>query len=131
MFFETLQPIQESVMAIRIMVIDDDPNIVEYLVNVLTAHGYETEGVTDGAQALRFAAAQPPDLITLDMEMPGEAGPLLYKELVALPGLAAVPFILLSGMPGLHHAVPNAVATVNKPFDPEKLIGIIRSTTAS
>lgn len=110
------------------MVIDDDPNIVEYLVTVLTAHGYEAEGVTNTVQALQFAAAQPPDLITLDMEMPGEAGPLLYKNLVDLPGLATTPFILLSGQPGLHHAVPNAVATVNKPFDPEKLIGIIRST---
>lgn len=118
-------------MAIRIMVIDDDPNIVEYLVTVLTARGYETEGVTDSDQALRFAAAQPPDLITLDMDMPGETGPLLYKELTALPGLEHVPFILLSGMPGLHHAVPNAVATVNKPFDPEKLSGIIRSTVTA
>ncbi|UZP67046.1 response regulator [Desulfovibrio mangrovi] len=115
-------------MALRIMVVDDDVNIVEYLVNVLTAHGYETTGVTDREQALRFAAAQPPDLITLDMEMPGEAGPLLYKEIVALPGMEDTPFILICGLPGMHHAIPNAVATVNKPFDPEKLIGIIRET---
>ncbi|MFV0347236.1 MAG: response regulator [Halodesulfovibrio sp.] len=115
-------------MALRIMVVDDDQNIVEYLVNILTAQGYETTGAISREQAVRLAAAQPPDLVTLDMEMPAEAGPLLYKDMVALNGMSKTPFILICGLPGLHHAIPNAVATVNKPFDPEKLIGIIRET---
>jgi hypothetical protein len=48
--------------------------------------------------------------------------------MVTLNGMSKTPFILICGLPGLHHAIPNAVATVNKPFDPEKLIGIIRET---
>ncbi len=117
-------------MPIRILVVDDDPNITEYLVTVLTAQGYEAESACDRETALESASHTPPDLVTLDMEMPGETGPRLYKALSALPGMAHTPFILICGLPGLHHAVPNAVATVNKPFDPEKLSGIIRTALA-
>ncbi|GFM36844.1 response regulator [Desulfovibrio psychrotolerans] len=116
-------------MAQHILVIDDDENIVEYLVNVLTARGYEADGATGREQALRLAKENPPDLVTLDMEMPGEEGALLYRDLAALPGMEHIPFVLMCGLQGIHHAVPNAVATVNKPFDPDKLAGIIRSAT--
>lgn len=113
-------------MAKKIMVVDDDPNIVEYLVTVFNDNGYETCSASDGSNALEVVEAERPDLITLDLEMPNEWGPRFYRKLSQLPEFKKTPVIVISGLSGIHHAIKNAVATVNKPFDPDKVVGIVR-----
>ena len=59
----------------KILVIDDDPYIVKYLVDILSDNGYATCSASDGAEGLELLKREKPDLVTLDLEMPNEWGP--------------------------------------------------------
>lgn len=115
-------------MAKKIMVVDDDPNIVDYLVTIFRDNGYETCTASDGTEAMDVVVKEKPDLITLDLEMPQEWGPRFYRKYTQDPKLADIPVIVVSGLSGIHMAIRKAVATVHKPFDPEQLMGIVKET---
>jgi CheY-like chemotaxis protein len=114
-------------MAKKILVIDDDPMIVKYLVTLFSDNGYDTCTAFDGVQALEVVTSVHPDLITLDLEMPQEWGSRFYRKLSKDKILKKIPVIVISGLSG-DHAVKNAVAFIKKPFDPDKLLGIIKKT---
>ena len=113
-------------MAKKILVIDDDPVIVKYLVTLLTDNGYEAVSATGGAEAFEVVKKEKPDLITLDLQMPDEWGPRFYRKL-SQSQFKDVPVIIISGISG-QHAVRKAVAYLSKPFDPDKLLGIVKKT---
>jgi CheY-like chemotaxis protein len=119
--------IGEDAMAKKIMVIDDDPIIVKYLVTLFSDNGYETCSASDGVQALEIVKTTHPDLITLDLEMPQEWGSRFYRKLAKDETLKKIPVIVISGLAG-QHAVKDAVAFIKKPFDPDKLLGIVKKT---
>ena len=119
--------IGEDAMAKKIMVIDDDPIIVKYLVTLFSDNGYETCRASDGVQALETVKIARPDLITLDLEMPQEWGSRFYRKLAKDEDLKKIPVIVISGLAG-QHAVKDAVAFIKKPFDPDKLLGIVKKT---
>ncbi|WP_027721293.1 DVU0259 family response regulator domain-containing protein [Maridesulfovibrio zosterae] len=110
----------------KIMVVDDDPYIVDYLVNVFEDHGYLTCRASDGISAYDVAMAEKPDLITLDLEMPHEWGPRFYRRLTQEEQFSDIPVIVISGLPGIHMAIKRAVATIKKPFDPTEVIEIVK-----
>ncbi len=110
----------------KIMVVDDDPFIVDYLVNVFQDHGYQTCRASDGITAFEIAKVERPDLITLDLEMPNEWGPRFYRRLTQEDEFSDIPVIVISGLPGIHLAIRRAVATIKKPFDPGEVIQIVR-----
>lgn len=114
-------------MAKKILVIDDDPIIVKYLVTLLQDNGYDTCSAGGGVEAFEVLQQEKPDLITLDLDMPDEWGPRFYRRLSKHPELKATPVVVISGLAG-RHAIKNAVAFLNKPFDPDKLLGILKST---
>ncbi|MBI5590399.1 MAG: response regulator [Deltaproteobacteria bacterium] len=114
-------------MAKKIMIIDDDPIIVKYLVTLFSDNGYETCIASDGIQAMETVKTTIPDLITLDLEMPQEWGSRFYRKLSKDESLKKIPVIVISGLAG-SHAVKDAVAFVKKPFDPDKLLGIVKKT---
>lgn len=109
----------------KILVIDDDPNIVDYLVTLFEDHGYRALSAKDAREGLEAAKRELPDLITLDLEMPGEWGPRFYRKLAQEKRLKNIPVIVISGMSGIEHAIGRAVAAINKPFDREKLLQIV------
>ncbi|NJB68483.1 CheY-like chemotaxis protein [Desulfobaculum xiamenense] len=112
----------------KIMVVDDDPAIVDYLVSLFEDNGYATCSAIDGADALDIIGNEMPDLITLDLEMPNEWGPRFYRKYSQDPALADIPVIVISGLSGIHLAIRKAVATIQKPFDADKVIAIVRET---
>ncbi len=83
----------------RILVVDDEPDIVEYLCTALEDNGYEAIGVTEAGKALAAAGEFGPDAVLLDVLMPGHSGLALYREARNAPALANVPVIFLSGYP--------------------------------
>jgi len=111
----------------KILVIDDDPVIVKYLQAVFSDNGYETCVATSSMEGLDVVRREKPDLITLDIQMPGESGPRFYRKLRQDKALRDTPVIVISGIDG-DHAVKDAVAFVKKPFDPEQLVGIVKNT---
>jgi DNA-binding NtrC family response regulator len=107
--------------------VDDDPNIVDYLESVFRDRGYATCSASDGDLALEVLLREGPDLVTLDLEMPHEWGPRFYKKFTRIQEFRNLPVIVISGLPGIHHAIRKAVGTVRKPFDHAEVLGIVES----
>jgi len=111
----------------KILIIDDDPVIIKYLQAVFSDNGYATCIATSSMEGLELVRQEKPDLITLDIQMPGEWGPRFYRKLRQDKDLRDTPVIVISGIDG-DHAVKDAIAFVKKPFDPEQLVGIVKNT---
>lgn len=111
----------------KILIIEDDPVIVKYLQAVFSDNGYATCAAGSTTEGLDIVRKEKPDLITLDLQLPGEWGPRFYRKLRKDKELKDTPVVVISGIDG-DHAIKDAVAFVKKPFDPEKLIGIVKNT---
>jgi len=114
-------------MAKKILIIDDDPVVVKYLETVFRDSGYETCSAGSSMEGLDMVRREKPDLISLDLQMPGEWGPRFYRKLRKDKELKNIPVVVVSGIDG-DHAIKDAVAFVKKPFDPQKLVEIVKST---
>ncbi|HGY12050.1 MAG TPA: response regulator [Desulfobacterales bacterium] len=112
----------------KILVIDDDLNIRDYLVSLFNDNGYDAYVAKDGKEGFKVAKETIPDLITLDIEMPGEWGPRLYRQLSQDSHLKNIPVIVISGLSGHQYAVVKAVASLSKPFDRDELLKIVKQT---
>jgi len=112
----------------KILIIDDDPNIVDYLVSLFEDNNYATVSAGDAQEGLEIAKQEVPDLITLDLEMPGDWGPRFYRKMSQEQNLKNIPVIVISGLSGGEHAIGRAVAHLTKPFDRDKLLKIVQDT---
>lgn len=110
----------------KILIVDDDPNIRDYLVSLLEDNGYKTFTAGDVEEGISVAKKENPDLITLDLEMPGEWGPRFYRQISKDPKLKNIPVIVISGLSGNEYAIIKAVATLNKPFDRDELLSLVK-----
>jgi len=114
----------------RILVVDDDPQILRALRINLRARAYEVDAAADGAAALRAAAAHPPDLVVLDLGLPDMDGADVIR---GLRGWSTVPIIVLSGRAGGTDKVEaldaGADDYVTKPFGVDELLARIRAVT--
>ncbi len=115
-------------MAKKILVIDDDPLIVQYLVSIFRDNGYETVTASDGTVAHEVLEKERPDLITLDLEMPEEWGTRFFRRMTKEKAFAEIPVIVISGLAGRHLAIKRVVASLAKPFDPKELLSIVAKT---
>ena len=82
-------------------------------------------------EALEVLKTRRPDLVTLDMEMPDEWGPRFYRKMTMMPEYKDMPVIVISGLQGIHLAIRNAVASLQKPFNPEELLAIVDRVLSS
>jgi adenylate cyclase len=80
----------------RILVVDDNPNNVDILKTRLESHGYEVTTATDGAAALASVVADVPDLILLDVMMPGIDGLEVCRRLKSDPAVPFTPIVLIT-----------------------------------
>jgi DNA-binding response OmpR family regulator len=115
-------------MGKKILVIDDDPNVVDYLTTFFEDNGYGTCSAGDAQEGLEIAKSESPDLITLDLELPGEWGPRFYRKMSQEPQIKNIPVIVISGMSGNEYAIGKAVASLTKPFDRKELLDIVKRT---
>ena len=114
-------------MTKKILIVDDDPAVIKYLKALLEDNGYNTCQAANGKEALAVVQQEKPDLITLDLEMPGEWGPRFYRKLRQDKSLGRIPVVVISGIDG-DHAIKDALAFLPKPFDPDKLLGVIKKS---
>ena len=113
-------------MAKKILVVDDDPVIVNYLTTLFGDHGYETNSASDGNEALVVLEKEIPDLITLDLDMPESYGTKFYRQIRNEEKYNTIPIIVISGVPRAEFSIKKAVAIVSKPFDREELLRIVK-----
>jgi two-component system, sensor histidine kinase and response regulator len=114
-----------------VMVIDDQTANVQVVGQLLTQADYEVVPVLDGSEALTLAATTPPDLVLLDMRMPGLDGFQVLMGLQALPQTRDVPVIFLTAdheRDSLTRAFSaGAVDYITKPFIAEELLARVRT----
>ena len=83
-------------MAKKILVVDDEPQIVQLLSRRLRANGYETYGANDSYQCLKMAQEVNPDLILLDIKMPAGGGIQAFNNLKASSYTSIIPIIFIT-----------------------------------
>ena len=112
----------------RVLVVDDEPQILRALRINLRARQYDVNTAANGAQALQEAAAHPPDLVILDLGLPDMDG---VEVIGGLRGWTAVPIIVLSGRADSTDKVEaldaGADDYVTKPFGVEELLARMRA----
>lgn len=109
-----------------ILIVDDVLNNVQLLSTLLTQAGYGVRKAINGAMALTAARSLPPDLILLDINMPGMNGYQVCEQLKQQPGTAAVPIIFLSALDDPLDKVRafevGGVDYVTKPFSRDEVL---------
>jgi putative two-component system response regulator len=90
-------------MAAQILVVDDDPAIVDLLRRMLTREGYDVQTAFDGLQALERVAAHRPDLVLLDVTMPNLGGFDVCRQLKDDEQTALIPVTMLTGLDDQEH----------------------------
>ncbi len=113
-------------MARKILVSDDEPHIVKYLTSFLDDSGYETCSASNGEEGIEILRKDKPDLVTLDLQMPGDTGTRFYRNMSKDKEFKDIPVIVVSGIPGRHLALPKPVAVFEKPIDRDKLRATVR-----
>ena len=113
-------------MGETVLVVDDTPVNQKLLSSILRRSGHGVEVAADGIQALAAVAASPPDLILLDVMMPGKDGFTVCAELKADPATADIPIIFLSAMGEVADKVKGlelgAADYIAKPFDSAEVL---------
>lgn len=120
-----------------ILVIDDDPALLEVLSWALEEAGYTVAAVTSGREALQWiqaaeAVGEPPVLVLLDLAMPGMSGQQVAAALRRQWGANSLPIIVISGdrQAELRGHELGAAFTLKKPFPMDRLLKIVRHFAA-
>lgn len=112
-----------------ILVVDDDKDLSRGLGVRLKANGYRVHFAWDGVNAVQEARRVNPDLILLDIGLPGGDGYSVMERLSSLPGVAAVPVIIISARDAAQAEIQSirqgAVAFFQKPVDNDELLACI------
>jgi len=107
----------------RILIVDDESNIREVLTHYLEAAGFAAIGAADGATALRLAATSPPDLVVLDVMLPGIDGMEVCRR---LRDESAIPILMLTAKTEEDDKLAGfnlgADDYVTKPFSPREVV---------
>jgi len=122
-------------MAHRILVIEDDDQTALFIQHVLERAGYTVSFATDGNQAAALIdGAPPPDLITLDIDLPYATGDELMVKVKTTPGWERVPVVMVTRTPKTLDSPwalkVGAKAYLVKPFKPEQLIETVGKLVA-
>ncbi len=116
-------------MGKKILVVDDEPDVVTYLSAVLRDNGYEALEAYDGEEALAKIRSDRPDLVTLDVTMPEMTGVKAYRTLKEDEKLKDIPVIIVTGVAhdfkqfiSSRTQVPPPDGYLEKPVAPEALL---------
>jgi DNA-binding response OmpR family regulator len=114
-----------------VLVVDDEPDILTFISAVLEDQGARVVQAIDGEQALDLAFKEKPDLITLDLSMPGKNGALIFEEIRNNPQLSGSKVCIITGKPELRRLiydrpVPPPEGYLDKPVNEETLLVNIR-----
>ena len=118
-------------MSQKILIVDDEPNIVISLEFLLQREGFAVAVAVDGEEALRKIAEIQPDLVLLDIMMPKKSGFEVCQEIRANPAWASIKVVMLTAK-GRDAEVQKGIALgadayVTKPFSTKDLVATVRS----
>jgi DNA-binding response OmpR family regulator len=109
-----------------VFIVDDNPNNLALLAGILREAGYQVRAANDGVQALAAIAARTPDLVMLDIQMPGLDGYEVCRQLKAAPATRDIPVLFISALSDALDKVRafdlGGVDYVTKPFEVQEVI---------
>jgi DNA-binding response OmpR family regulator len=119
----------------EVVVVDDDPDLVDLVVDVLADVGVTALGCTNASEAFWFIGRTHPKLIILDVQMPGVDGIQLFRQLREDPSLAETDVLFLTANPDLvSQALPDytgrGATLIGKPFQVQELVDQITKVLA-
>ena len=120
----------------RIMIVDDDSDVVEYLCSFLEDQGYETRSAIDSASAIELLEDYHPDAILIDVLMPGKSGLDLLVKIRSDERWRDLPVIIVTGSDkileddcqtyfGSHHGIRGPDGVLGKPVDRGTLLAVL------
>ncbi|HXG83608.1 MAG TPA: response regulator, partial [Pyrinomonadaceae bacterium] len=118
-------------MSKRLLVVDDEPNLLRAVAAVLRGEGFEVSTARSGREALVAVAKNLPDLIVSDVRMPGMDGFALARRLRHAPNFALLPIVFLTAKDETEDRVEGfrsgVDAYLTKPFEPDELVAVINN----
>ena len=122
----------------KILIIDDEPDVIKFLSTLLEDHGYAVRSAKDGVEATERIQKDSPDLICLDLLMPNKSGVKFFHEIRKHSEWKKIPVIMITGWgppeyPGIdfksfiHHRrlIPPPEGYLDKPIDQDALLKLI------
>ncbi len=88
----------------HVLVVDDEPDFVAYVQDVLEEAGYRVTTALDGDEALDAVRRDPPTLVTLDISMPRKTGVLFYRQMKADERFREIPVVVITGLRSTNEA---------------------------
>jgi CheY-like chemotaxis protein len=123
----------------KILIVDDEEDILAYIGTLFQNNGYQTCTACDGKEALEKTKAENPDLVTLDIVMPKKSGVRYYREMKDDPHLKKTPIIIITAITGWGYdkegfhkfiksskQVPPPEGFLSKPIDPDELLKLVK-----
>lgn len=123
----------------KILIVDDEEDILEYLTTLFRDNGFETLTARDGAEAFEMVKKERPDLVTLDIIMPKESGVRFYRDMKADEELKKIPIIVITALTGYGYdpegfhkfiksrtKVPPPEGFMSKPVDTDELLELVK-----
>lgn len=111
----------------RVLVIDDDTDIRDAVTEVLSLEGHEVYGAVEGEQGLVRCRLVKPDLVLLDLMMPGMNGWDFLRAKARDAAIAAIPVVVVSALGRVGEL--NVLGFLPKPFGLDALVAVVRSAT--
>ena len=122
-------------MAKKILIADDNFNIVSMVALRLKADGYNVMSALDATQAIALVKKEKPDLVILDINMPAGGGVFVYENLQKSIDSIMTPIIIMSGLPteNVQKMLPkfDIKNFIPKPFDPKEIVEKVKSLIGS
>ena len=119
----------------RVLLIEDEPNIIEAISFILSRDGWDVKTHSNGHDAIEAVRNRRPDLIILDVMLPGKSGFDILEDIRADPELAATPVLMLTarGQVKDREMATKAGASryMTKPFSNSEVLDTVRSMVAS
>jgi class 3 adenylate cyclase len=115
----------------RVLVVDDDPDMAAFLARMITVEGMLADAVYDGDSALLSVLTQPPDLVLLDVMLPGRNGFEICEHLKSDPATALIPVVLVTALEDHESRVRGIQAGaddfLSKPVNREELVARVKT----
>jgi CheY-like chemotaxis protein len=122
---------QHALAAFCVLIVDDDPDMADLLGRMLTQQGMQAQIATNGAAALELIAASAPDLVLLDVQMPGPNGFDICRQLKSQEATALLPVVLVTALEDQDSRVLGIEAGaddfLSKPVRREELIARVKT----
>ncbi len=116
----------------KILIVDDEQDVLTYFEAVFQDNGFDTVSAEDGIEGFELAKLEKPDLIVLDITMPKQSGLKTYRQYKMHPGLKNIPVIIVTAVNDSFKVLFDELEGLelpkrffNKPIDPQELVKVV------